>query len=80
MESKDLKIKVIGIGGAGNNIVNSMNENKLDGVELYVANTTFPKFITINGIDRMLAQALTDSLICYGAASYEGYRFSRAIS
>ena len=39
MESKDLKIKVIGSGGAGNNIVNSMNENKLDGVELYVANT-----------------------------------------
>ena len=39
MENKELKIKVIGIGGAGNNIVNSMNENKLDGVELYVANT-----------------------------------------
>ena len=33
MESKDLKIKVIGIGGAVNNIVNSMNENKLDEVE-----------------------------------------------
>ena len=25
MENKELKIKVIGIGGAGNNIVNSMN-------------------------------------------------------
>ena len=39
MENKEMNIKVIGIGGAGNNIVNSMNENKLDGVELYVANT-----------------------------------------
>ena len=39
MENKELRIKVIGIGGAGNNIVNCMNENKLDGVELYAANT-----------------------------------------
>ena len=44
------------------------------------ANTAFPKFITANRIDRMLAQALTVFLIWYGAASYEGCRFSPAIS
>jgi cell division protein FtsZ len=32
-------IKVVGVGGAGNNAVNRMTDNKLDGVELWVANT-----------------------------------------
>lgn len=32
-------IKVIGVGGAGNNAVNRMTDQKLEGVELWVANT-----------------------------------------
>lgn len=33
------KIKVIGVGGAGGNAVNTMIANKVEGVEFYVANT-----------------------------------------
>ena len=33
------KIKVIGVGGAGGNAVNTMIQNKVEGVEFYVANT-----------------------------------------
>ncbi|HEY8376290.1 MAG TPA: cell division protein FtsZ [Nannocystis sp.] len=33
------KIKVIGVGGAGGNAVNTMITNKVEGVEFYVANT-----------------------------------------
>ena len=33
------KIKVFGIGGAGNNAINRMVDDGLQGVEFYVANT-----------------------------------------
>ena len=33
------RIKVIGVGGGGNNAVNRMVEEGLEGVEFYVANT-----------------------------------------
>jgi len=38
-QSKVVSIKVIGVGGAGNNVVNSMLNTKIDGVELVVINT-----------------------------------------
>ena len=34
-----VRIKVIGVGGGGNNAVNRMVEEGLEGVEFYVANT-----------------------------------------
>jgi len=39
MDSKVVNIKVIGVGGAGNNVVNSMLDSKVDDVELVVINT-----------------------------------------
>lgn len=38
-QSKGLKIKVIGVGGAGNNAVNRMIEEKVKGVSFYLLNT-----------------------------------------
>ena len=38
-QNKVVSIKVIGVGGAGNNVVNSMLNTKIDGVELVVINT-----------------------------------------
>ena len=36
---KMLKIKVIGIGGAGNNAINRMLEDNVKGVSFYMINT-----------------------------------------
>ncbi len=36
---KVVNIKVIGVGGAGNNVVNRMIDSKMEGVEFYVVNT-----------------------------------------
>ena len=36
---KVVSIKVIGVGGAGNNVINSMIKNQVDGVDLVVVNT-----------------------------------------
>ena len=38
-QNKGLKIKVIGVGGAGNNAVNRMIEDKIKGVSFYLLNT-----------------------------------------
>ena len=38
-EDKVVKIKVIGVGGAGNNVVNRMIASKIGGVEFMVVNT-----------------------------------------
>ena len=38
-QNKGLKIKVIGVGGAGNNAVNRMIEEKVKGVSFYLLNT-----------------------------------------
>lgn len=38
-QNKVLKIKVIGVGGAGNNAVNRMIEDKIKGVSFYLLNT-----------------------------------------
>ena len=38
-QNKGLKIKVIGVGGAGNNAVNSLIEDKIKGVSFYLLNT-----------------------------------------
>ena len=43
------KIKVIGVGGAGGNAVNTMIQNKVEGVEFYVANTD------VQALERSLA-------------------------
>ncbi len=43
------KIKVIGVGGAGGNAVNTMILNKVEGVEFYVANTD------VQALERSLA-------------------------
>ena len=39
-----INIKVIGIGGAGNNAVNRMIEDGIDGVEFYELNTEVKVF------------------------------------
>ena len=38
-EARVVKIKVIGVGGAGNNVINRMIESGVDGVEFVVVNT-----------------------------------------
>ena len=38
-QNRGLKIKVIGVGGAGNNAVNRMIEDKIKGVSFYLLNT-----------------------------------------
>src|SRR5713101_9119556 len=38
-QSKDVKIKVIGVGGAGGNAVNRLIDDGMEGVEFLVANT-----------------------------------------
>lgn len=40
-ETKKMLIKVIGVGGAGGNITNTLVDERLDNVELYVANTDY---------------------------------------
>ncbi|MBL9104817.1 MAG: cell division protein FtsZ [Myxococcales bacterium] len=46
------KIKVIGVGGAGGNAVNTMIANKVEGVEFYVANTD------VQALEKSLAQTV----------------------
>ncbi len=57
------KIKVIGVGGAGNNAVNRMIESGVKGVEFIVANTDMQ---VLNGskasIKLQLGDKLTDGL------------------
>ena len=38
-EERVVKIKVIGVGGAGNNVINRMIESGVDGVDFVVVNT-----------------------------------------
>ena len=38
-QERVVKIKVIGVGGAGNNVINRMIESKVDGVDFVVVNT-----------------------------------------
>ena len=45
------KIKVIGVGGAGGNAVNTMISNKVEGVEFIVANTD------VQALEKSLAPA-----------------------
>ena len=39
MQDRVVKIKVIGVGGAGNNVINRMIESKVEGVDFVVVNT-----------------------------------------
>lgn len=39
MENRGAKIKVVGVGGGGNNAVNQMVKNNLEGADFYIANT-----------------------------------------
>ena len=38
-QDRGVKIKVIGVGGAGNNVINRMLESEVDGVDFIVINT-----------------------------------------
>ena len=38
-QERVVKIKVIGVGGAGNNVINRMIEGGVDGVDFVVVNT-----------------------------------------
>ena len=38
-QERVVKIKVIGVGGAGNNVINRMIESGIDGVDFIVINT-----------------------------------------
>ena len=49
---KVAKIKVIGVGGGGNNAVNRMVTDQVKGVEFYVANT-----------DAQVLKSITDSCL-----------------
>ena len=40
-QERVVKIKVIGIGGAGNNVINRMIEAGVEGVDFIVVNTLF---------------------------------------
>ena len=39
LQERVVKIKVIGVGGAGNNVINRMMESGVDGVDFFVVNT-----------------------------------------
>ena len=39
LQERVVKIKVIGVGGAGNNVINRMIESGVDGVEFIAVNT-----------------------------------------
>ena len=39
LQERVVKIKVIGVGGAGNNVINRMMESGVEGVDFFVVNT-----------------------------------------
>ena len=39
LQERVVKIKVIGVGGAGNNVINRMMEAGVEGVDFFVVNT-----------------------------------------
>ena len=64
---KVAKIKVIGVGGGGNNAVNRMVTDGVKGVEFYVANTDAQVLKGITGVNKIfLGKDLTKGLGCGG--------------
>ncbi|MEM2116032.1 MAG: cell division protein FtsZ [Candidatus Woesearchaeota archaeon] len=60
---KPTHIKVIGTGGAGNNTINRLKENEIDGVELIAANTDAQVLLHINADKKiLLGKELTKGL------------------
>ena len=61
--SHDAKIKVIGVGGAGNNAINTMIESNIYGVEFLVANTDRQALMNnLAPVKLQLGQTLTKGL------------------
>lgn len=60
---KVAKIKVIGVGGGGNNAVNRMVTDQVKGVEFYVANTDAQVLKSITGVNKIfLGRDVTQGL------------------
>lgn len=58
-----VNIKVVGVGGGGNNAVHHMMQQGLKGVEFYAANTDSQSLLSFNEDDRMyIGQKLTKGL------------------
>lgn len=63
MQNSVAKIKVIGVGGAGNNAVNRMVDEGMKGVEFYVANTDLQVLKTSPVVNRIeLGKEITKGL------------------
>ena len=53
MKQKNIRLKVVGVGGAGNNAINRMVEDKIKNVE-FIAINTENKMLQLSKADRTI--------------------------